>query len=95
MKRSRNSLKLTGAGEIIYRNALNIVHLLEKTKSEIEDLKGLKTGTLKIAGSTIPGTYILPEMIKKFKSSYKGIIVKLNIKDTHAVIDDVQKGEID
>ena len=95
LKRSRNSLKLTGAGEIIYRNALNIVHLLEKTKSEIEDLKGLKTGTLKIAGSTIPGTYILPEMIKKFKSSYKGIIVKLNIKDTHAVIDDVQKGEID
>lgn len=95
VKRGRNGLTLTNAGEIIYKNALNIIRIFEKMKNEIIDLQGLKTGTIIIAGSTIPGTYILPEKIKEFKSIYKDVLIKLQIKNSTAVIEDIQKGKID
>lgn len=51
LDRAGGQLKLTSAGEIVYRRALKILSQGEDLKAELEELKGLKGGC---SGSVFP-----------------------------------------
>ena len=95
LKRKHNAVVLTPAAKLVYSNAASIVSLIDMMKEELSNVRGLKTGSLRIGGSTIPGTYILPVLIKKFKTLYPCCNVELTIKETDDVIDDILKETID
>lgn len=58
--RSSKSVRLTEEGEILYKNAMNIILLLEQTKSEMrsKELKEVKLGFLPTIGS-----HFLPKIL--------------------------------
>src|SRR5574341_466853 len=71
------------------------VKLLEQrdlARQEIERLSGKVSGELKIGGSTIPGAYILPALIGKFRKKNPTVSVQLIIEDTARITEAVLDG---
>jgi DNA-binding transcriptional LysR family regulator len=75
----------TEAGETLYRYAKDIFHTLDDLEVEINQLKGLKAGHLRIAASATAGTYLLPPLLGKFKRKYPGVEITLEIHNSQQV----------
>ena len=71
--RSRRPLRLTQAGEA-YIAAIDRIRQLEKgLVQEIEDLRNLETGTLRIGGTHFLNSYVLAPLAVGFSQRYPGI----------------------
>lgn len=95
LERSGRKLKPTEAGEILYQYAREIIKILEKTEKAMEEAGEGKKGSLSLGASTIPGQYIIPELIKKFKDSYPFMNICLDIADTEKIFNKVAERELD
>ena len=85
----------TAAGERLYRHAISLLDMKRKVCLEMEDFLGLKSGELRLGGSTIPGEYILPKLIAEFRHAYPGILVTLFVGDTEEVESKVAEGHLE
>ncbi|RJR47267.1 MAG: LysR family transcriptional regulator [Desulfobacteraceae bacterium] len=56
----------TRAGELLYRHALTLLKMKKAAAMEMQDFLGMEAGEVEIGCSTIPGEYILPEVIGRF-----------------------------
>jgi DNA-binding transcriptional LysR family regulator len=72
----------TRAGEILYGYARRMLNLRREATRTLELYRGKMSGELELGGSTIPGQYILPSLIGKFKQTFTDIRIKLVIADT-------------
>lgn len=84
----------TEAGEILYRHGLKLLEQRDLARQEIERLSGRVSGELRIGGSTIPGAYILPSLIGKFRKRNPAVSVQLIIEDTAKITEAVLAGEL-
>ncbi len=75
----------TEAGSILYNYAKEIFHRMDDLDVEINQLKGLKAGHLRIAASATAGTYLIPPMLGSFKRKYPGVEVSLEIYNSQQV----------
>lgn len=85
----------TKAGELLYEHARRLIALKDETETALAEFQGKIRGRLVIGGSTIPGGYILPEIVGAFIKGYPEVRVSLIIGDTEAVIDGILKGELE
>ncbi len=85
----------TRAGKILYQHALRLLEMKESISQEMEAFLGVKRGSIKIGGSTIPGEYILPQLIGRFREQYPGITVILTISDSDQIKNKVLNGQIE
>lgn len=97
LERGDRSVSLTEAGHLFYTEAKRLTNLYEKLLADIEEYKGLGKGNLKMGASTIPGEYLLPTYIGRFKQKYPEVNISLSIDDTGGiaeklVMDSIQLG---
>ncbi|MGC9016756.1 MAG: selenium metabolism-associated LysR family transcriptional regulator [Caldimicrobium sp.] len=85
----------TRAGKIVYKYGKEMLKLYKEMEKELWPYKEEEGGLVEIGGSTIPGQYILPRIIKMFKETYPKIIVYLKVSDTQGVVEGILKGEFD
>jgi DNA-binding transcriptional LysR family regulator len=85
----------TQDGEILYRYAKEIVVLKESARRAMERVTGTVSGKLIIGASTIPGEYILPQFLAKFKKAYPDVFPTLRIGDSNDIFESVLAGEVD
>lgn len=95
LERSGRRLKTTEAGETLYNCAREIIKSMEKTEKAMEEVSESRRGSLCLGASTIPGQYILPHLIKKFKDKYPNISISMDIADTEKIFSRVAEREID
>jgi DNA-binding transcriptional LysR family regulator len=93
--RTKRTVELTRAGEILLGYAKDFLNLKRETIEAIAAFKGVKKGAITVGASTIPGIYILPKVLSAFKKEYEGIQIKLIISDTKDIIDKMENGDID
>jgi DNA-binding transcriptional LysR family regulator len=93
--RTKRTVALTSAGEILLKYAKDFVNLKKDTLEAIAAFRGMKKGTIIVGASTIPGIYILPKALSVFKKEYDGIKIKLIISDTKDIIEKMEDGDID
>ena len=67
MDRLGRELRLTPAGQILYRYAVKLLQLREEARQALADYRGELAGRMVIGASTIPGSYLLPQIIGAFK----------------------------
>ena len=93
----RNTRKVipSKAGKVVYEYGKEIINLLKEMEKELEIFKDEKRGIVEIGGSTIPGQYILPKIIKSFKEKYPQISVYLKVGDSREIVEKVIKGDFD
>jgi len=85
----------TTDGEILYRYAKEIVTLKENARRAMERVTGTVSGKLIIGASTIPGEYVLPQVLAGFKKAYPDVIPTLRIADSNDIYASVLRGEVD
>jgi len=92
--RKSKKCTLTGAGELFYRHAIELINARDKAKYSIEEYKGNIRGNLEITTSSIPEQYILPELIKEFSEAYPNVTYTMNHKDSRSVCNQIIDGQI-
>jgi DNA-binding transcriptional LysR family regulator len=85
----------TKAGEVLYPFARQILRLNLQAERGIAMFLGQEKGSLDLGGSNIPGQYILPGLIGRFKAEHPNIRVILRISDTAAIVAAVANGELE
>lgn len=85
----------TKAGELLYGYAKRMLALRDETETALAEFKGKIRGRLVIGGSTIPGTYLIPQLISDFKKKYPDVIVSLTIGDSENIIEGILSGSLE
>ena len=85
----------TQAGRLLYGYARRMLALREEAQTALAQYQGKMQGHLVIGGSTIPGGYLLPRVIGKFKMEYPRIRPSLIIADTERIIAGIAEGSIE
>lgn len=70
---------LTQAGEILFRSTGQIFNLIDESKTRIDDLVGLKCGKLSLGASSTIGTYILPDLLVRFRQEHASVEIKVGV----------------
>ncbi len=88
-------VSLTQAGETLFSKVDRIFNLLDQAKAEIDDVKGMKGGELRIGSSITIGIYFLPDILKRFRELYPGLGVMLDIDLNRQIVEQVLGNAID
>lgn len=83
----------TTAGRTLYSYAKKMLALRSQAVEEVDLLLGLVRGSLQLAGSSVPGTYVLPIVIGGFKERHPEVTISLRLGDSDSVVDLVATGE--
>lgn len=83
------------AGKIVYEYGKRILQLYREMERELSPYKEVETGLIEIGGSTIPGQYILPRVIKLFREIYPQTKIFLKVSDTAGVIEGLLRGDLE
>jgi DNA-binding transcriptional LysR family regulator len=79
--RQPRGVRLTAAGEVFLHYLRGQNGEVERMKSHIEDLKGLRRGTVRIACSQALALDFLPRQIAEFRKSYPLVSFDLQVAD--------------
>jgi DNA-binding transcriptional LysR family regulator len=85
----------TPLGAALYKRAARLLKDREHAVQELQDLLGVRRGTVQIGASTVPGTYYLPEVIKQFSSLYPETSFSVSIAGSEHVVDSVVDGRLE
>jgi DNA-binding transcriptional LysR family regulator len=85
----------TKAGELLYQHAQRLLEMKRAACLEMQDFLGTKQGEIHIGASTIPGEYILPEVIGRFANEYPLIRVVLTVADSEEIESRVLQGHFE
>ena len=85
---------LTEAGEIFYHACQDVINRLDNVEMAFSDLKGIKTGTLKLSVITT-AKYFAPEVLGKFWQLYPDIEVSLEVNNKENILQRLRDNEDD
>ena len=85
----------TRAGELLYGYAKRMLTLRSDARQALDQFLGQVTGTLVMGASTIPGEYVLPAIIGRFREQHPRIAITLQISDTRGIVQAVLEGQVD
>jgi len=83
---------VTAAGRLLLGHAQRLLALHRETRQAMEGFQGRMAGDLLVAASTIPGEYVLPVVIGRFKEKYPDISITLLIGDSQTAIGWITEG---
>lgn len=89
VNRNNKVITLTKAGEILYEHAIYILNNCKKAIYDIKEYSGKIEGVIDIACSSIPETYILPDFLKDFYSSYPNVKFSISRYDSQDAISEI------
>ncbi|MDB5569477.1 MAG: LysR family transcriptional regulator [Hyphomicrobiales bacterium] len=94
-ERQARGMRLTAAGEVFVRFVRNQFAEAERMLSQIEDLKGLRRGVVRIASSQALAHGFLPEVISTFQRAYPLITFEVTISDHERAMQALSTLEVD
>lgn len=89
------SIELTSAGKTLFEKSEQILSLVRQTRSLLEGMKNLESGSLVVGASTTIGNYFLAPVVMRFMETYPGIQVHLEIKSTKEIQERLEKNLLD
>jgi DNA-binding transcriptional LysR family regulator len=76
---------LTAAGRVIYSGCREMFEAFSEIENALSDLRGLQSGSLRIAASTT-AKYLAPRLLAEFVKLYPGIDVSLRVGSRHSIL---------
>ncbi len=88
LMRSTKEVSLTEEGEILYDYAMQMLELEQQIRERFGSRK--KAGAvLRIAASTIPSQYLLPEIMVRFRERYPGVRLRVMETDSAGAVEQI------
>src|SRR5918911_5762838 len=79
VERNGRSSQLTEAGQVVAGHAARVLDTLQAMQEDLRALHDAEHGTLTLAASTTPGTYVLPSILQCFADRHPGVDVDIVI----------------
>ncbi|WP_321504004.1 LysR family transcriptional regulator [Breoghania sp.] len=94
-ERVGRGLRLSHAGEIMLAHVRRTLGDYAATFSELDALKGLRRGIVRIASVESFSEVILPQLVRSFRNDFKGISVEVIVSGSDEVSSIVSQGSVD
>ena len=78
-ERTAQGVKLNSAGEIFIQHARSHMADLERVRSRIADLKGMRMGRVRIASTHETASSFLPAEIHRYRSQFPGVTFEITV----------------
>ena len=95
LNRHGREISLTATGQRLYLYAEKIFSLRQKAQAELKAMQEGAMGELLLGGSTIPGTYLLPPLVARFKRQYPALQTQLQIAGSRQVVEALKQQRIE
>ena len=95
VSRGREGAVLTPAGRVLADYVLRAEALLANAGRALAAGAEAETGTLALAASGIPGTYLLPELVAAFGRRYPGVELDLRVSTSAGTLELVRAHEVE
>ncbi len=94
-KRLPDGMRLTAAGEAFARHAIVVLHEEKRVISELDALRGLKRGEVRIVAAESLNSRFLPEFLARLVQNYPGIKCRVETAGSNEIPDILKQGDID
>ena len=93
--RSQKQFQLTREGQRVYEAAKEMLHTYEKLLSELQEMKKVISGTIRISTIYSIGLHELPPFIKKFLHDFPSVNVRVEYRRSNLVYEDILHNSVD
>lgn len=93
--RSQKQFQLTREGQRVYETAKEILHDYEKLASELQEMKKIISGTIRLSTIYSIGLHELPPYIKKFLTDFPSVNVRVEYRRSNLVYEDILHNAVD
>jgi DNA-binding transcriptional LysR family regulator len=94
LERLPRGVRLTEAGEAVYRHAERYFVAAEDLDRALAELRGLRGTQLRVGASMTIGQYVLPEILGAFQEVHPGLRVSLSVGNSREIVDRVLQREL-
>jgi DNA-binding transcriptional LysR family regulator len=95
LDRLGRTVEPTPVGKLFYGYVIKILRTREEAVEAVQHYGTRLVGRITIGAGTIPGTYVLPELIGRFRGKYPSIKATLHISSSQLIAQAVLAGEMD
>jgi DNA-binding transcriptional LysR family regulator len=95
INRSEKNAMLTSEGKILYASATKLLQQAKQVSLEIQEMKELTQGSIRLGVSAMMGSYYFPMVITKFKQDFPGINIIIVDQGTTTLERMLLNGELD
>jgi DNA-binding transcriptional LysR family regulator len=93
--RSQKQFHLTREGRRVYEAATEILHQYDQLLSELQEMKKIISGTIRISTIYSIGLHELPPFVKKFLHDYPAVNVRIEYRRSNLVYEDILHNLVD
>ncbi|MFH1497302.1 MAG: LysR family transcriptional regulator [Verrucomicrobiota bacterium] len=93
--RSQKQFQLTREGQRVYESAKDVLHAYDKLVSELQEMKKVISGTIRISTIYSIGLHELPPYIKRFLHDYPSVNVRVEYRRSNLVYEDILHNSVD
>jgi len=86
---------LTEAGKILRVHAVRLIEDARSIPVALNRFKGLEEVILKIGGSNIPSSYLIPDCIPPFQQSHPGVTITILQGDSRETLERLKREEVE
>jgi DNA-binding transcriptional LysR family regulator len=94
-ERGGPKLRLTQAGEVLYRSAVSILSAKDEAERAIGELRDGTTGRLILGAGTTGGMYVLPRIVQAYKGGRPDTEIVFHIGTTDQVLEKLLQNVLD
>lgn len=95
LRRNDKQITLTDAGERLYVHAKQIEQKLQDATWEMQELKGLEKGEVRLGVPSMLGSYFFPNILMDFKQQYPHLKLTIIDAGTQSIRQMLLSGELD
>jgi DNA-binding transcriptional LysR family regulator len=93
--RSQKQFQLTREGQRVYESSMEILHTYEKLLSELQEMKKVISGMIRISTIYSIGLHELPPYIKRFLNDFPSVNVRVEYRRSNLVYEDILHNSVD
>jgi LysR family transcriptional regulator, transcriptional activator of the cysJI operon len=93
--RSQKQFQLTREGQRVYEAAKELLHSYDKLESELQEMKKVISGTIRISTIYSIGLHELPPYIKRFLVDFPSVNVRVEYRRSNLVYEDILHNSVD
>ncbi len=86
---------LTQAGEELYLYSQKIFSLIDETLETMSSLASPHSGRLSVGADTTVGTYVIPNLLGKFRHTYPRVEITLEVVNPTPLLEELRNNRID
>src|SRR4051794_39681187 len=94
IERNGRSSRLTEAGQVVAAHGVRVLDTLDAMQEGLRALHAAERGTLTLAASTTPGSYVLPSILQCFADRHPSVDVDVVIGSSSWVAERVARREV-